>query len=121
MTDELKQDFESGLVKHLLFKSKLRSYLYGSGISQGPIRDPQQCNFGHWIRDRALGPYKHLPESLELDRLHIQVHMEANRLMDMHKQGNTEAALAGLPIIDRLADRITALLQTMEQKMRRGQ
>ncbi|SHK61585.1 CZB domain-containing protein [Hymenobacter psychrotolerans] len=120
MTDELKQDFESGLVKHLLFKSKLRSYLYGSGISQGPIRDPHQCNFGHWIRDRALGPYKHLPESHELDRLHVQVHQEANRLMDLHKQGQTDVALAGMPVIDQLAERITVLLQTMEHRLRTG-
>ena len=121
MTDELKQDFESGLVKHLLFKSKLRSYLYGSGTSQGPIRDPAQCNFGHWIQDRALGPYAHLPESRELDRLHVRIHQEANRLMDMHARGQVEPALAALPAVESLADQITALMRTMEQKLRRQQ
>jgi len=120
MNDELKQDFDSALVKHLLFKSKLRSYLYGSGISQGPIRDPAQCNFGHWIKEKALGSYSHLPESRELDQLHNRIHQEANRIMDMHAHGQTEPALAGLPAVERLADQITALMRTMEQKLRTG-
>ncbi|UOQ65281.1 CZB domain-containing protein [Hymenobacter volaticus] len=120
MTDELKQDFESGMVKHLLFKSKLRSYLYGSKINQGPIRDPLQCALGHWIQDRALGAYAHLPESRELDRLHRHIHQEANRLMDMHDRGQTEQALAGLGAVEKLADHITAMMRTMEQKLRTG-
>jgi hypothetical protein len=118
MNDDLKQDFESGLVKHLLFKSKLRSYLYGSGTTQGPIRDPKQCAFGHWIETRALGPYVHLRESRELDQIHTRIHQEANRLMDLHEQGQSEAALAGLPTVERLADQMTQLLRTMEQKLR---
>ena len=118
MKDELKQDFESGMVKHLLFKSKLRSCLYGSGIGQGPIRDPAQCAFGHWIRDRALGPYTHLPESRELGVIHILIHQQANRLMDLHERGETERALAGLPAVEQLANQITRLLQVMEQKLR---
>lgn len=118
MNDDLKQDFESGMVKHLLFKSKLRSYLYGSNTKQGPIRDPQQCAFGVWIQARALGPYAHLAESRELDRIHILIHQQANRLMDLHEQGATEQALAGLPAVERLADQVTQLLRTMEGKLR---
>lgn len=120
MTDELKQDFESGLVKHLLFKSKLRSYLYGSGISQGPIRDPALCAFGQWLTDRASGPYGRLPEYREVDRLHVLIHQQANRLMDLHARGQTEEALAGLPAVEKIADQLTVLLRTMEQKLRTG-
>lgn len=120
MTDELKQDFESGMIKHLLFKSKLRSYLYGSKINQAPIRDPTQCALGHWIRERALGAYAHLPESRELDRLHTLIHQQANRLMDLHDRGETELALAGLPTVEKIADQLTSLMRTMEQKLRTG-
>ncbi|HEX8428630.1 CZB domain-containing protein [Hymenobacter sp.] len=120
MTNELKQDFESGMVKHLLFKSKLRSYLYGGKINQGPIRDPTQCAFGHWIQQRALGPYAHLAESRELERFHTLIHQEANRLMDLHDRGETEQALAGLPAVEKIADQLTQLMRTMEQKLRTG-
>lgn len=120
MHNELKQEFDSVLVKHLLFKSKLRSFLYGSGTSQGPIRDPQACSFGQWITERALQTYRHLPESQELDQVHIRIHQEANRLMDLCLQGHADAAIEGLGEINRLADHIARLLRTMEDKLRAG-
>lgn len=121
MHDELKQDFDSALIKHLLFKSKLRSYLYGNGTTQAPLRDPQQCALGQWIAARALGPYAQLPELRELDRLHIRIHQEANRLMDLHDQNHQEKALAGLATIELMADQLTQLLRTMEARLRTGQ
>ncbi|GGG55528.1 CZB domain-containing protein [Hymenobacter glacieicola] len=121
MSFDLKQEFESASVKHLLFKSKLRSFLYGSGTSEGPIRDPQACNFGHWITERALPEFGHLPETRELDRAHIRIHHVANRLMDLHQAGHKEEAIAGLSEINDLADHITKLLRTIEQKLRADQ
>ncbi|MBX0290793.1 CZB domain-containing protein [Hymenobacter sp. HSC-4F20] len=121
MTDSLKQDFDSALVKHLLFKSKLRSFLYGNGTSQAPIRDPLACSFGQWIATQVLPQYGHLPESRELDRLHIRIHQIANRLMDLHQRGQQEEAIAGLAEINVLADHITVLMRTLEEKLRAGQ
>ncbi|SNC74882.1 Chemoreceptor zinc-binding domain-containing protein [Hymenobacter gelipurpurascens] len=118
MNDELKQDFDSALVKHLLFKSKLRSFLYGSGISESPIRDPEACIFGQWITNVVLKQYAYLPESHELNRQHIRVHQVANRLMDLHQQGHPDEAKEGLSEVNLLADHITQLLRTIEQKVR---
>jgi hypothetical protein len=118
MTDELKQDFDSALVKHLLFKSKLRSFLYGSGISEAPIRDPEACIFGQWITNVVMKKYAHIPESQEMNRQHIKIHQEANRLMDLQQQGQQEQAIAGLSEVNYLADQLTQLLRTLEQKIR---
>ena len=38
MYEDLKQDFEMAQVRHLLFKSKLRSALYGSGTDDEGAR-----------------------------------------------------------------------------------
>ncbi|GAB3235781.1 hypothetical protein GCM10027346_25790 [Hymenobacter seoulensis] len=121
MSVELKQEFDSVSVKHLLFKSKVRSFLYGSNIDEAPIRDAQVCAFGQWITQRALVDFRHLPESRELDHVHQQIHAVANRLMDMKLKGQQEEAIAGLSEINTLADRITRLLRTMEEKLRTGQ
>jgi len=118
MNSELKQDFETAMVKHLLFKSKLRSFLYGTNLAEGPIRDPDQCGLGIWISNRMQGPHGHLPEWRDLDRTHRQLHVEANRLMDMRLQGHDEAALDGLNDIQYLLDRIPALLRTLEDHLR---
>ncbi|QIX60707.1 hypothetical protein HER32_05770 [Hymenobacter sp. BT18] len=120
MLDEIKQDFESALVKHVLFKSKLRSFLHGTKTEESPIRDPEVCSLGQWIRGTALTRYAHLPEAHELDRQHQLVHRVANELMDLHLAGHTEQALAGFPTIQHISDQITVLLQTMQQKLRNG-
>ncbi|WP_201983119.1 CZB domain-containing protein [Hymenobacter rubidus] len=121
-TEELKRDFESALIKHVHFKSKLRSYLFGNGGAEGPLRDPEQCGLGLWIADRLRGHgvYAHLPEARLFDRQHILIHAEANRLMDMHAAGRMEEVTAGYGPLQSIADEMVALLQTMEAKLRRG-
>ena len=118
MTDDLKQEFDAARIKHLLFKSKLRSFLYGSNTEAGPIRDADLCSLGQWINQRALQDFAHLPESRELDRVHQLIHKEANRLMDLQQSGHQDEAVNGLAKINALADRIVALLRTMEDSLR---
>ncbi|NVO85540.1 CZB domain-containing protein [Hymenobacter terrestris] len=118
MNDDLKQEFDAARIRHLLFKSKLRSFLYGSDTAQGPIRDPEQCTMGQWITQRALPAYGHLPETHELDRLHRLIHLEGSRLMDLRLAGQPDAATAGLSQINKLADDIVALLHTIETRVR---
>jgi hypothetical protein len=117
---DLKQDFETAMVKHLLFKSKLRSFLYGTNLAEGPIRNPEQCGLGIWIKERMQGSGRHLPEWAELDRVHRQVHVEANRLMDMRLQGHGDEAIAGLADIHYLTEKVTTLLRTLEERLRTG-
>lgn len=118
MSDELKQEFEAARIKHLLFKSKLRSYLYGSGTAEAPIRDPHVCALGQWIDRVALPQFGHLPEMRELDDQHQQMHHVANRLMDLYQAGQRDAAVAGLVEVNRRAEEMTSLLDTLEAKLR---
>jgi hypothetical protein len=117
MTDDVKQEFDAARIKHLLFKSKLRSFLYGSNTAEGPIRDPDLCSLGQWINQYALKVYAHLPESRELDRVHRKIHAEANRLMDLRLNGRSDEATAGLGQINQLADQIVVLLHTLEASL----
>jgi hypothetical protein len=121
-TEELKRDFESAHIKHVHFKSRLRSFLFGNNGAEGPLRDPEQCSLGLWIADRMRGngPYAHLPEAALFDRQHILIHREANRLMDMYKLGQTAEAGAGYEPVQAIADAMVDLLRTMEAKLRRG-
>ena len=115
---EIKQDFESALTRHFSFKSKLRSFLYGNGYEEGPLRDPDQCSLGHWIAERRAGPYAHVPEMGELDAAHRRIHQAANVLMDLRLAGRDAEASAGLPAVLARAEAIVGLLQTIEHKLR---
>lgn len=119
-TEELKQDFESARIKHVHFKSKLRSFLFGNGGGEGPLRDPEQCGLGLWAaqRLRGTGAYAHLPEARQFDHEHGRIHRKANRLMDLYQAGHVEQALAGFAAVQAIADGMVALLQTMEEKLR---
>jgi hypothetical protein len=119
--EELKQDFESARIKHVHFKSRLRSFLFGNGGAEGPLREPEQCSLGLWIADRlrGTGAYAHLPEARQFDQQHVLIHREANRLMDMHQVGQTEEALAGFVPLQEIAEQMVVLLRTMEAKLRR--
>ncbi|OGX91329.1 CZB domain-containing protein [Hymenobacter coccineus] len=116
--NEIKQDFESAVTKHVLFKAKLRSFLYGNGYAEGPLRDPDQCALGHWIADRRAGAYVHVPEMANLDAAHRRLHRDAALLMDLRLAGRPEAAADGLPAVLAQAESIAALLQTIERTLR---
>ena len=118
--EDLKRDFESAHIKHVHFKTKLRSSLFGNKGNEGPLRDPEQCSLGQWIasRMRGAGTYAHLPEARQFDRQHLLIHKEANRLMDLHTQDQTSEASAGYAAVQVIADEMVALLQTMETKLR---
>ena len=118
--EELKQDFESARIKHVHFKSKLRSFLFGNGVAEGPLRDPEQCGLGLWIaaRLRGNGPYAHLFEARQFDRQHILIHNEANHLMDLYNAGQVEKAMAGFVPLQGIAEEMVVLLKTMEARLR---
>lgn len=121
MTDqEIKQDFDSALIKHLHFKSRLRSYLFGNTLDEGTLRDPEQCSLGQWVAARLRGPYAHLPEARRFDQLHQQIHREGSRLMDLYQAGRREEAANGLADIQPIADEMVRLLQTMPARLRTG-
>lgn len=119
-TEELKRDFESARIKHVHFKSRLRSYLFGNSVEQGLLRDPEQCGLGLWIADRlrGSGAYAHVPEARQLDQKHVLIHAEANRLMDLQDAGQDKAVSANYTRLQQLADEIVVLLQTIEAKLR---
>ena len=120
--EELKRDFESAHIKHVHFKSKLRSFLFGNGVQEGPLRDPELCGLGVWIaeRMRGTGPYAHLPEARQLDQQHVLVHQQANRLMDLHQQGQVDKAIEGFGPVQTITEGMVTLLKTMEAKLRTG-
>ncbi|MGI4884463.1 MAG: CZB domain-containing protein [Janthinobacterium lividum] len=116
--NEIKQDFESAMTRHLSFKTKLRSFLYGNGYDEGPLRDPDQCSLGHWIAERRAGAYKDVPEMATLDAAHRHIHRDANVLMDHRLAGRPDAAAAGLPAVLAQAEGIADLLRTIERTLR---
>ncbi|GAA4354343.1 hypothetical protein GCM10023185_16050 [Hymenobacter saemangeumensis] len=118
MSDNFKRELDAARLKHILFKAKLRSFLYGGGTDEAPVRDADVCALGQWINTVALPQFGHLPETQQLDQVHRRVHQVANQLMDLHQAGQSEQALRGLSTITPITDEVLQLINAIEQKVR---
>lgn len=109
-----KLDFEQARAKHLLFKSKLRSILHGIHVEEAPVLSEYDCAVGKWIYNFALAEYGHIPEMVELEKVHADIHAIARQLVDLYKSGNVEKAKKGLQNMEDVADQLVALLTSVE-------
>lgn len=116
--DKLSLDFEQAKTKHLLFKSKLRSILYGANIDESPILSHYECTVGQWIYSRAMKEYGHIAEMVELEKVHAAIHTSARKLVALYKEGHVESARAGLTEMEEIADNLVALLSKLEEKLK---
>lgn len=118
--DNIKLDFEQAKTKHLLFKSRLRSILYnGEAVDEAPVLSHHECTVGQWIYSFALKAYGHIPEMLELESVHADIHTSARKLVKEFKEGNVEIAREGLNDMERIADNLIGLLGIVEHKLRK--
>lgn len=111
-------DFEQAKAKHLLFKSKLRSILYGAKLTdEAPILSHFECTVGKWIYNHALKAYGHIPEMRELEKVHADIHTSARELVALYKDGKEEEARKGLTDMEKIADHLIGLLAIVEHKL----
>jgi PAS domain S-box-containing protein len=115
--DLTKLDFDQARTKHLLFKTKLRSILYGAEVDQAPVLSEQECGLGKWIYGHALEKYGHIPEMHDLEKIHFKIHECARNLVGLYTAGEVDAARAGLPNMEIIADNVVALISVIELKI----
>ncbi len=115
--DFIKLDFDQARTKHLLFKTKLRSILYGAELDHTPVLSQYECGVGKWIYGHALEKYGHLTEMQELEQVHAKIHTVARDLVKLYEAGEVEAAREGLPSLELIADNLVALLSVIELKI----
>lgn len=118
--DLLELDFERAKAKHLLFKTNLRSILYGIAIDEKSVVDHRECAVGQWIYSYALEKYGHVPEMQDLEKVHEKLHRYAFELVQFYKQGNIEKAREGLATIELISSNLMTLLSVVELKLKSG-
>ncbi len=107
-------DFQQARIKQVLFKSRLRSVLYGVRDIDEALLSPQRNPLADWMQTVMKPQYGHHPEIGEIDRVLGQMLTTGQELVSLYRRGQFEEARAGLNRIDAHADRIGALLQTLE-------
>ena len=111
-------DFQQAKVKHLQFKSNLRSIVYGAAdIDENPVLSHFDCKVGKWIYEYALGQYGHLPEMIALENVHAEIHKKAKELVLLYKEGKVMEARNGLNDMEQIAETLVNLLTLLEKKI----
>lgn len=113
---KIKYEFESATVKHILFKSKVKSYLYGADTDLEPIVNYRVCSFGQWIYEKGMPLFGNMPEMQQLEKVHKEIHDFASYLVKLKQQNQSEKALEELPNLESKANEIFALLKIVQER-----
>ena len=116
--DLLELDFERAKAKHLLFKTNLRSYLYGLPVDETELTNHKDCAVGKWVYNFALAKYGHISEMHDLEKVHQKLHIYALELVGLYKNGDVEKAREGLATIELIASNLTTLLSVIQLKVK---
>jgi hypothetical protein len=112
-------DFQNVRIKHILFKSKVRSALYGGNIDE-TIFSSRQSPVGEWIYTKGIPKYGHSTEMQLLEKAHQEVHHYAHDLVSLYKRGKIEEAREGLSYIEKHSEIFLSLLDQIEKKSNSG-
>lgn len=107
-------------VEHRAWIIKVVSFIQGKRDAAPPLHH-EQCRVGQWlVADAQLRKDDQI--ALEsLMRLHIEVHQLASELIRLKLEGQSDAALAQLPELHRLRDRLLTQLLEMLRYVRSEQ
>ena len=112
-------DFQQARVKQVLFKSRLRSVLYGVREAEPSLFAMQENPLGQWLNAVLKPQHGHRPEVAGIERLIRQTLDTGQSLVRQYQRGEIEQARTGLEQIERLASEIDQLLTKVERTSER--
>ncbi len=110
-------DFQQLRIKHILYKSKVRSFLYGGAFdtiffsAAGPI--------DVWFATVGKVRYAHEPEILQLIRIHQHLSTLVLNLFQLYSGGQIEQAYDGLKEVDFRSDQFIQILSGLDERLSR--
>jgi hypothetical protein len=110
-------DLQQARIKQVLFKSRLRSVLYGVREADEALFSRSENPLGQWL-DAVVKPQMgHHPEVRQVDRLLSQIITIARDLATQYQRGRIEEARAGLDQVNTLSDQITDLFEQLGKRL----
>lgn len=112
--DESRLDIQQASIKLVLFKSQLRSVLYGVRPFEEALLSPRTNPFGAWLATVGRARYGNTA-LLEVEQAHQQLLTLARDLVQHYQRGQIQNARSYLSQIDEAAEQIVALLHQLEE------
>ena len=109
-------DFQQARIKQILFKSQLRSVLYGVREADEALFSPQSNALGQWLSTVIKPKFPLRAEVREAERLLQDMLRTGRNLAAQYRRGQIEEARQGLTQIDRIGEQLVAVLQKLGQE-----
>lgn len=106
-------DFQQARIKQILFKSQLRSVLYGVREVDEALFSPQSNVLGQWLGTVVKPKYPGRPEVREAEHLLHEMLRIGRDLTSQYRRGQIEEARHGLAQIDRVGEQLVSTLQKL--------
>ena len=108
-------DLQQLRIKHILYKSKVRSILYGGTFDENFFSHTGPVNF--WFNSTGLAKYGHEPDMKTLAQLNTELNSTALELIKLYQNGSIDIAHDGLKKIDKKSEDFLNLLTALETKL----
>ena len=109
-------EFQQARVKQVLFKSRLRSVLYGVRAAEADLCALPANQLHLWVEAHLRPCHPTSPVLPELELVLRRMLARSQGLLDQHARGRLEEARAGLSAIDADAAEIDGLLRRLEKR-----
>lgn len=107
-------DFQQARIKLVVFKSRLRSILYGVRESDPALFAARDNPFGQWLTTTLVPRFGLVSEVRSIERVLAQMLRYGQELVLLYQRGEIERARTGLEQIDAYAAEIDGLLRQLE-------
>ena len=108
-------DLQQLRIKHILYKSKVRSALYGGTYDPEFFSNAGPVN--QWFNAIGTQRYGTEPELRELISIQTEMNANVKYLTDLYKNGKIDQAYEGLSTIEAQSDRFLFLLDKLEKRL----
>ncbi|MBD2720561.1 hypothetical protein [Hymenobacter armeniacus] len=108
-------DFQQARVKQVLFKSRLRSVLYGVREAEPELFSLRDNPLGQWLQSTVKPAVGANSDVREIERVLQQMLQTGQDLAARYSRGQIEESRAGLDQINSYADHIETLLHRLEK------
>ncbi|KAA5539802.1 histidine kinase [Adhaeribacter rhizoryzae] len=110
-------DFQQLRIKHILYKSKVRSVLYVNGGEYAASFFTTNSPVNEWFNTVGR-KYRHEPGMQALLQLQQDMDNTARQLFNLYKAGKIDLAQQGLSTIEEKSQKFVSLLLELENKLK---
>lgn len=111
-------DFSKEMASHVIWNVKLRRFLDGGEcITEKQLLSYRHCDLGKWLYSEGMDKYSTMPEVLELEKVHIELHAVVKRVVQAKQAGDVPAAELEFKKLELVSKKIIPLLAVTEKRI----